>query len=215
MGTLLRLEPPAPRLREELIRLAGVDVGQAAAERAFGAEIECYVSGHVSATDPQSLELLRESCALAMAGELDPNLPISAVGEAMLASLRLTAFEDSARTLKRLREAGQRLVVVSNWDYALPEVLERLGLLELVDGVATSAAAGAPKPEPAPFRLGLELAGCEAVDAWMVGDSPEADVAGAEALGITGILLARDSGPPVPGTAGAVIRSLAELPSLI
>ena len=215
MGTLLRLEPPAPRLREELIRAAGLDVGEEAAARAFRAEIECYVGNHVSARDQRSLDALRESCALAVAAELDPGLPVSLVREAMLASLRFSAFDDAAPALRRLREAGLRLVVVSNWDYLLPEVLGQLGLLDLVDGVATSADAGAPKPDAAPFLLGLELAGCEAAQAWMVGDSPEADVAGAQALGIAGILLAREPDPAQPAPAGAVIRSLSELPSLI
>jgi FMN phosphatase YigB (HAD superfamily) len=45
----------------------------------------------------------------------------------------------------------------------------------------------------------------------MVGDSEEADVAGAEAVGIHGILLARGGEPASHGA----IRSLAALPSLI
>lgn len=215
MGTLLRLDPPAPRLREELIRVAGVDVGSGAAERGFRAEIGCYLREHVSARDARSLDALRDRCALALAGELDAELPLDVVREAMLAALRFSAFDDAAPSLDRLRQAGVRLVVVSNWDYSLPDVLERVGLLDLVDGVATSAAAGAPKPEPAPFLLGLELAGCDAEEAWMAGDSPEADVAGAQALGISGILLAREPATDQPDGPGAVIRSLAELPSLI
>jgi len=39
LGTLVRLEPPAPRLRAELARTTGVDVGDAAAERGNTARV--------------------------------------------------------------------------------------------------------------------------------------------------------------------------------
>ena len=46
--------------------------------------------------------------------------------------------------------AGLRLVVVSNWDVSLHEVLARTGLTPLLDGAVTSAEVGAAKPDPAP-----------------------------------------------------------------
>ena len=64
----------------------------------------------------------------------------------MMAAIRFRAFDDAAPALEELRGRGLRLVCVSNWDYALPEVLERVGLLGLLDGVVTSAGVGRPSP---------------------------------------------------------------------
>ena len=107
---------------------------------------------------------------------------------------------------------GLRLVVVSNWDCSLPEWLEGAGIAALVDGAVSSAAAGEPKPGPAAFRAGLELAGVSAGEAVHVGDSLEADIEGARGAGIRAVLLARTGDPP-DGVES--VSSLAELLSLV
>jgi putative hydrolase of the HAD superfamily len=215
MGTLLRLEPPGPRLRHELLSATGTDVSEEVAERAFRAEIECYLARHLEGSDAAGLEELRDACAAAVAVELGGAVPDEAVRPAMLRALGFAAFEDAAPALTALRAAGLRLVVVSNWDCSLTAVLEELGLLALVDGVATSAAVGAAKPHAAPFLLGLGLAGTGPRETWMVGDSEVADVGGAEALGIHGLLLRREPEDARAAGTSPAISSLAELPSLI
>jgi HAD superfamily hydrolase (TIGR01509 family) len=90
-------------------------------------------------------------------------------------------------------------------------VLERAGLLELVDGVVSSAAAGAAKPDPAIFEAGLRAAETDAARALFVGDSPERDIEGARAAGMRALLLRRDA---EPGDSPA-IRRLGELRSVI
>ncbi len=55
------------------------------------------------------------------------------------------------------------------------------GLDEYVDTVVTSEAAGAHKPEPAPFELAARR--LPATERWMVGDDREADVVGARDAG--------------------------------
>ena len=45
------------------------------------------------------------------------------------------------------------------------------------------------KPEPAIFQEALDLAGCDAADAIMLGDNPATDIAGARALGMDAVLL--------------------------
>jgi putative hydrolase of the HAD superfamily len=104
------------------------------------------------------------------------------------------------------------LVVVSNWDCSLPDWLGPAGLLEHVEAVVTSAQAGAAKPARGIFERALELAGAGPREAVHVGDSLDNDVAGARAVGIRPVLLARDGRP----SAGVeAIRSLAELPALL
>ena len=217
-GTLVAMEPPASRLREELARRAGVDVGAAAAEAAFRAEIAFYVEHHLEGRDERSLAELRERCAKVIARSLgDPVLDLTTVREAMLAALRFRAQPDAVEALLALRERGARLVVASNWDCSLPEVLADAGLRELVDGVVASAVVGAAKPSPLLFERALELAGAAPADTVHVGDSTTHDVAGARAVGAAAVLLDRRAGTePAPGSAGVpVIRTLRELVPLL
>ena len=213
LGTLVYLEPPAPRLRDALRELAGVEVTLDEAERAFRAEISHYLAHHTEGGDGPGLDRLRDDCAEVMRSALPSPPPEHAViREAMLAALSFVAFEDAAPALRELRGRGLRLVVVSNWDCSLPEWLEGAGLGSLLDGTASSAAAGEPKPAPAAFLTGLELAGVTAAEAMHVGDSPEADIEGARAAGIRPVLLTRDG--EAPGGVESV-SSLQELPSLL
>lgn len=216
LGTLVRLEEPAPRLRAELAA-RGIEVSPRRAAHAFAAEIAWYLDHHLEGRDRESLERLRDSCARVMLAELGTGSQ-RAVREAMLAALRFTAYPDAAPGLRALRGAGLRLVVTSNWDASLPDVLERAGLLELVDAVVTSAEAGAAKPAAALFRRGVAVAGVGAGNVVCVGDSLDNDVRGALAAGIPAVLLDRDGDArarSVDGRKVPVVRSLAEAASLV
>lgn len=213
-GTLVAMEPPAPRLRTELARRARFEISPEAAEAAFRAEIAFYIEHHLEGRDAGSLERLRDRCAAIVAESLDvPGLERRAVREAMLAAIRFEAQPDAAGALQALRSRGVRLVVASNWDCSLAEVLAGAGLLPLVDGVVSSAVAGAAKPDRAVFEAALALAGTPAEEAVHVGDSPDHDVAGARAAGLGAILLDRRG--VATATDVPVVRRLDELPSLL
>ena len=210
--TLVELEPPGPRLRARLLELTGVDVGEEAAARGFGAEIGHYLAHHMEGRDEQALERLRDDCAAVLHDALGvQGLDRAAVRRAMLDALALRVFADAAPALAALRARGVRLVVVSNWDCSLPQWIERAGLAELVDGVVSSAVVGFAKPAPEIFRVALELAGAAAEEALHVGDSLVSDVQGARAAGVRPLLIARSGGAPEGVEA---IRSLEEVASL-
>lgn len=215
LGTLLELEPPAPFLREELLRRHGVKLDETDAQRAIAAEIGFYRRHFDEGHDEETLLALRVRCAAALIEALPEKarrgLPApEAVVEALLASLRFRAFPDVPAALARLRRRGLALLVVSNWDISLHERLDELGLTPQLDAVLTSAEAGARKPSPAIFQQALELAGANAVEAIHVGDSVEEDVAGAVAAGIEPVLVVRGRGQCPPGV--REISSLAQLP---
>jgi 2-haloalkanoic acid dehalogenase type II len=219
-GTLVAMDPPGPRLREELARRA-VDVEPAVADAAFRAEIAYYLEHHVEGRDRASLDDLRDRCARVMSEALG-NPPVD-VREAMLASIHFAAYPDAPDALRRVRAGGLRVVVASNWDCSLGEVLREAGLRDLVDGVVTSAEAGATKPDRRLFDAALEVAGVPPEHAVYVGDSPSGDVGGATAIGMRAVLLRR-GGPRLdrvpadvaPGPEpSATIASLGELPSLV
>ena len=208
LGTLVALDSPVPRLRERLAAL-GFDVDEERVGRAFGAEVAYYVEHHVEGRDQSTLAELRNRCAAVLLDELGiPELPLPDAREALLGSLAFRAFDDVAPALRELRGRGLTLVVASNWDCSLREVLDSAGVLGLVDGAVSSAEAGAAKPDPAPFRAALAAAGCEPHEAVHVGDSEENDVAGARAAGIRPVLLRRGGG-------GGDIASLSELAAVL
>lgn len=91
--------------------------------------------------------------------------------------------------LARLREAGIMLGVVSNSEGTVGAVLDEVGLGRHLHTVVDSWVVGVAKPDPRIFHLALDRLGIAAADAVMVGDSPAADVAGAQAAGVTPILL--------------------------
>jgi putative hydrolase of the HAD superfamily len=217
LGTLVSLAPPAPALRHELAARFAIEVSEEQAGRALAAEITFYRAHMGLGRDLDSLTALRRRCAEILRDALPPSeglaaLDIEALTEALLSALRFDAYPDARPALIRARRAGARIVVVSNWDVSLAEVLERVGLAPLVDAVVTSAAVGAAKPAPAIFAHALGLAGVDAEHALHIGDSLDEDIRGASGCGIPAVLLRRDAGPATPAPDGvATIGGLAEL----
>jgi FMN phosphatase YigB (HAD superfamily) len=218
LGTLVALAPPAPALRRELAVRFDLEISEAEAGRALAAEIAFYRAHMGLGRDADSLTALRYRCAQvlrdALPGRERPaRLSIPALTEALLDSLRFEAFSDARAALLRARAAGARVVLVSNWDVSLLEVLELVGLAPLLHGVVTSAAIGAAKPAPAIFRHALALAAVEPGSALHVGDSLAEDVCGAQACGIRAVLLQRPGSAATPPAADRVptIAGLAEL----
>ncbi len=196
MGTLVALEPPAPRLVAELAARFGATISAAEAERAFAAEIAHYKDHHVEGRDEASLAELRRRCAevlhAALPAPARAGFGAAELEPAMLASLRFRAYPEVAGWLAVLRAAGLKLAVVSNWDVSLASVLGQVGLADLLDAVVTSAAVGAAKPDPAVFLRALDLLGLRPEEAIHFGDSPELDRAGAAAAGIESVLVSRE-----------------------
>ena len=124
-------------------------------------------------------------------------------------------YDDTVPTLQHLREAGFKLAIVSNWDTPLDPLTERLGIAHYFDIIVAShdARVRSAKPDPHIFNYTLTAIGVSAAEAVHVGDTYEADIVGAEGVGIRPILIDRD------GTQGGrwdeTIRSLSELPALL
>jgi putative hydrolase of the HAD superfamily len=204
LGTLVELEPPWLKLAAEL----GIEPDERLTS-AVRAEMAYYRDHAHEGTDEAALGDLRARCADLLSRELG-----RAVGvETLMASIRFRAFPDAAPALESLRERGLALVCVSNWDVSLAGVLERCGLGEALDGVVTSAGAGARKPDPEIFAAALELVGCEPGEALHVGDTPEEDLDGALAAGIPALLIDRQ-GTTRLNSGAARLRLAGQLASL-
>ena len=96
---------------------------------------------------------------------------------------------DVVETLVRLRDAGCRLLVVSNSDGRLHELMRRTDLAGYFDLIVDSTEAGTEKPDPRIFHHALASLGASPDDTLHVGDFYEIDVVGARAAGVGAVLL--------------------------
>lgn len=121
-------------------------------------------------------------------------------------------FDDVIPALTELKRQGFRLGVISNFDSRLDDVLRGCELAEFFDSVHISTRVGAAKPDPLLFDAALAHHRIEASQAWHVGDSPREDFEGAQAAGLRGILLNRQT---AADNSLAVISNLNQLLTLL
>ena len=181
-GTLVELVDPYDRLGDALAA-RGVERDRDSVAAAFAAEAAYYLPRSHEGFDAPSLARLRRDCAGVFLAELGAELDPGEFAPAYVEALEFRPMAGAKPALERLRSAGLALACVGNWDISLEEHLVALGLAGYFGTVVTSAEAGAPKPDPAPFRLALERIGVDASRALHTGDS-EADREGAAAAGV-------------------------------
>ena len=181
-GTLVELAEPSERLGAAL-RERGVERSRETVAAAFAAEVSYYVPRAHEGRDADSLTKLRRDCAAVFLAEAGADLDPEEFAPAFVAALEFRALDGAQAALERLHAAGVDLACVGNWDVSLPDHLAAAGLAHRFTTIVTSAEAGAPKPDPAPFALALARIGVEPQRALHVGDS-DADRDGAEAAGL-------------------------------
>jgi putative hydrolase of the HAD superfamily len=100
---------------------------------------------------------------------------------------------DAIPTLEKLQEGGFRLGLVSNAGDTRDvfQLIESFGIEQYFDFVITSAACGYRKPHPRIFEFALTNWGYMPDEIAMVGDRLDADVRGAQPLGIYTIWITR------------------------
>jgi len=143
-------------------------------------------------------------------------------------------FPDVPPVLKVLRLANLKLGIVTNASQPMvmrDAELERHGLIEYFPDCRLSAAdAGYLKPDKRIFTCALERLGTSPQETVFIGDNPEADIAGANAMGMRAVLRltgrAHDDGPTGRRASGGAykrdlldthrrLHSLDELPAIL
>jgi HAD superfamily hydrolase (TIGR01662 family) len=128
---------------------------------------------------------------------------------------------DAIPTLTALRQAGYRLGMISNTsdDKNVQQLVDRWELRPFFENITTSAGCGIRKPDRRIFQLALEYFQVPPEQAVMVGDLLEADILGANQIGIFSVWITRRAEKPADGELAiqpqAVIKALAQLPRLL
>ena len=124
-------------------------------------------------------------------------------------------YPDAHATVDALRDAGVKLALVTNGSSDMQRYkIERFDLGQRFHHIQIEGEFGQGKPELAVYRHALQRLGCEACDAWMVGDNYEWEVVAPQKLGMCGIWYdPHDAGVPAHATAQPtrVIKRLGEL----
>ena len=98
-------------------------------------------------------------------------------------------FDDTLQVLERLSRDGWTHAILSNHVPELRQIVAGLGLDEAVALISCSAETGYEKPHPQAYASVVDRLG--PAEVWMVGDNVVADVLGAEAVGISAVLVRR------------------------
>lgn len=101
---------------------------------------------------------------------------------------RYIIYEDAVQVLQDLKERGWKHVILYNHMPELPQVVDALGLFEYIDFCIASGVTGYEKPNPMAFSIALSTVG-NPDKLWVVGDNLNSDIKGAEASGISAILV--------------------------
>lgn len=110
--------------------------------------------------------------------------------EGQIESTRLDPMVGAA--LRIAAEAGWVPVIVTNGETRQQEAkIRRTGLDRYVADWVVSQEVDCRKPNPRIFEIAAERARMRLRGAWMIGDSPEADIGGATTIGIPSVWIAR------------------------
>jgi len=129
--------------------------------------------------------------------------------------------EDALLTLKKLEEDGYRLGLISNAgdDQDVQQLARRFEISQYFDFILTSAACSYRKPHPRIFELALSNWYFLPSEAVMVGDNLDADVRGAQSVGLYAVWLSRRAGERTAAQLAiqpdASLATLYELPAFL
>jgi putative hydrolase of the HAD superfamily len=190
-GTLLRVRSSVGAIYARAAAARGFELRAGAIDERFRRAWQRSVARAASRGHVCSDSILRREWRLIVAESFGDAVPPAAL-DPIFAEL-YDAFSSSdawelapgaIEALGCLRALGVRLGVLSNWDSRLGPMLAALGLAECFDFTVVSHEVGYEKPHPAMFRAAIERAGTGPDRMLHVGDSREADIDPARALGM-------------------------------
>jgi FMN phosphatase YigB (HAD superfamily) len=215
-GTLVRLDKPFDRFVRQLERF-GLRIPHDVAKQVFMTEMAYYREHHLEAKTPERLLSLRHRCAdLLFRGLETAGVPSRFSAEQklqiLMGAIRFRLFADVPMILRWCASRGFATGVISNWDFSLKTILERLCASYPFNCVIISATEGMTKSAPGLFLKAAECLSLDPSQIVHIGDEVDSDFDGARAAGFVPVLLDRTGeakSPPV-----RKIRTLTDFPRI-
>jgi len=197
--TLMYVHPDVPTLYLETCRELGLDVGPAeiaaalhAGERHYRTALRAGRSFESSLAEARAFWQEYNQLILGELGVTGDTASMArTLSDRFWSPPSWRVFPEVHDVLAALRAAGLQLAVISNFTDALVAVCRTHELDGYFDCLVASTVTGAQKPDVAIFREALRRTGADAARALHVGDNYVADVLGARAAGLDGVLLDR------------------------
>ena len=128
---------------------------------------------------------------------------------------KLKPFPGAIDTLRRLKEQGRRLGLLTNGSSESQRgKIDKHGLAEFFDHIQIEGEFGIGKPDERAFRNALDALGVSPAAAWMIGDNLDFDIHAAQQLGIYAVWVDLHGNGLPEGTAvrpDRIVRSISEL----
>ena len=195
----------------------------------FLKNIDQYLSAYFKENAAEYIELPMEKKIVRLLGEYGyENIPEDIIHKAAKDMYQISQEHwhpenDALPMLEVLKSSGYRMGIISNADYAndVETLIDKGHFRAYMELILISARVGMRKPHPAMFQMALDFFKVPASQVVMVGDTLDADIAGANQMGIASVWICRRADRPENNNhkgkihPGAVIETLSELPNLL
>lgn len=121
-----------------------------------------------------------------------------------LSRSKLCLYDGVTDFLEKLKAKGKGVYLLSNAqeDFTRPEI-DMLGLEKYFDGIFISSEQGVKKPSPLFYKKLLEKYGLDLAASVMIGNDAEADIRGAQAVGLSTLYIHTAISPELKGEVNA------------
>ena len=213
----------ADRALVEVLQRSDIPIDPASFISEFGGFIQSYYKRHATdSIEHTTFTALRE-ILISKGYRSIPDSVLRAALESMYAITQKNWYreEDAIETLEALKSHGYHLGIISNTsdDRNVQGIVDRQGLRPYFDCIITSAGLGIRKPDARIFQAALDHFQVTPAAASMVGDLLQADVLGANRMGIYSIWITRRIEMAEEGELAiqpqAVVTALNQIPDLL
>jgi putative hydrolase of the HAD superfamily len=199
--------------------VSGRDAAVRAMAEVLGAPVEAFASSW-SASMQSRFTGSNEGNLLQVCTSVGIEPGLEEVTEALAIRSRHTESTFSPRegaieALGDLRTAGLAIGLITNCSSEVPELWPRSPLALMVDAAVFSCQEGIKKPDAAIYLLASERLGVQPQSCAYVGDGSDGELPGAQAVGMTPVLLESRRSAGDLCWQGASVQSLDQLPPLV
>ena len=217
--TLARFWPPREQIQAEALRAFAIEVTPQGIDRGY-ALADAYMARENASGAPVRMRSPEATAAffaeyerLVLHGagvEVSREMAWRVWQQVRTIRYDLALFDDVLPSLRRLKDLGLALGLISNINRTGPDLLNSLGLEGVLDSAVTSREVGAEKPHAPIFLAALQRLGATSAETVHVGDQYASDIVGALGAGMRPVLIDRyGTAEPVVGVPS--VSSLTEV----